>query len=110
MELQQTIQDLQQNTENQSVQVEESQDETVQEELTENSDEQIEDSDESEVDQIMQEEAMLLESYSWLENSEAVEELQKLLGIEADGWYGAVTREAHLAALEEKGFSRRRCS
>ena len=104
VELQQTIQDLQQNTENQSVQVEESQDETVQEELTENSDEQIEDSDESEVDQIMQEEAMLLESYLWLENSEAVEELQTLLGIEADGWYGAVTREAHLAALEEKGF------
>ena len=104
VELQQTIQDLQQNTENQSAQAEESQDETVQEELTENSDEQIEDSDESEVDQIMQEEAMLLESYLWLENSEAVEELQKLLGIEADGWYGAVTREAHLAALEEKGF------
>lgn len=104
-ELQQNIQDLQQNTENQPVQVEESQDEIAQEELAENSDDQVEDSqDESEVDQIMREEMMLLRPYLWLENSEAVEELQELLGIEADGWYGAITREAHLAALEEKGF------
>ena len=105
-DLQQTIQDLQQNTENQSAEVEESQDETVlEEEQIENSDEQVEDSqDESEVDQIMREEMMLLKSYLWLENSEEVEELQKLLGVEADGWYGAVTREAHLTALEEKGF------
>ena len=99
-ELQQTIQDLQETAVTQPLEEDSSQEEISQEEQTEDSEE----SEESEVDDVMQEELILLGSYSWFENSEAVEELQEVLGVEADGWYGAVTREAHLLALEEKGF------
>jgi len=99
-QLQQTIQDLQQDAE-----VESSQSEVLQEEPDQNGEEVIEESDDSEIDQTIEEETTLLGSYSWLENSEAVEELQEFLGVEPDGWYGAITREAHLAALEEKGLS-----
>ena len=48
-------------------------------------------------------EAILTASYQWGPSS-ITQALQTVLEIEADGWYGAVTREAHLAALEEKGF------
>ena len=49
---------------------------------------------------------ILLGQYSWLDpdNTDATIALQELLEIEADGWYGMGTREAHLAALEEKGL------
>ena len=49
---------------------------------------------------------ILLGDYAWLDpsRSEATIALQELLGIEADGWYGMGTREAHLAALEERGL------
>ncbi len=49
---------------------------------------------------------ILLGDYAWLDpsKSEATVALQELLGIEADGWYGMGTREAHLAALEERGL------
>ena len=104
-ELQQTIQDLQQVSETESIQSEDLQDEIIQDEDGQNQEEQMQDSDDSESDQELQEEMLLLGSYSWLENSEAVEELQEFLGVEPDGWYGAITREAHLAALEEKGLS-----
>ncbi len=104
-ELQQTIQDLQQVSETESIQSEDLQDEIIQDENGQNQEEQMQDSDDSESDQELQEEMLLLGSYSWLENSEAVEELQEFLGVEPDGWYGAITREAHLAALEEKGLS-----
>jgi len=99
-QLQQTIQDLQQDTEVQS-----SQSEVLQEESTQNEGEVTEESDDSGIDQTIEEETILLGSYSWLENSEAVEELQEILGVEPDGWYGAITREAHLAVLEERGLS-----
>ena len=38
------------------------------------------------------------------DTSEATIALQELLEIEADGWYGMGTREAHLAALEERSL------
>lgn len=49
---------------------------------------------------------ILLGDYAWLDpsRSEATIALQELLDIEADGWYGMGTREAHLAALEERGL------
>ena len=49
---------------------------------------------------------ILLGDYAWLDpsKSEATIALQELLEIEADGWYGMGTREAHLAALEERGL------
>ena len=49
---------------------------------------------------------ILLGDYAWLDpsRSEATIALQELLEIEADGWYGMGTREAHLAALEERGL------
>jgi hypothetical protein len=45
---------------------------------------------------------ILTGTYSWLEQSEAVKDLQEALEIEADGWYGSDTRTAHIAALEER--------
>ena len=46
---------------------------------------------------------MLTASYSWGRSSEAVE-LQQVLGVEADGWYGPATRTAHLAENEARGL------
>ena len=46
---------------------------------------------------------MLTASYSWGRSSEAVE-LQQVLGVEADGWYGPATRAAHLAENEARGL------
>ena len=51
------------------------------------------------VDQV----AVLTASYSWGRSSEAVE-LQQVLGVEADGWYGPATRAAHLAENEARGL------
>ena len=47
--------------------------------------------------------AVLTASYSWGRSSEAVE-LQQVLGVEADGWYGPATRAAHLAENEARGL------
>jgi len=47
-------------------------------------------------------EIILTGTYTWLEQSDAVQELQEALEIEADGWYGNDTRTAHIAALEER--------
>ena len=47
-------------------------------------------------------EALLTGTYGWLEQSDTVKDLQGALGIEADGWYGSDTRNAHIAALEER--------
>ncbi len=46
---------------------------------------------------------MLTASYSWGRSSEAVE-LQQVLGVEADGWYGPATRAAHLAENDARGL------
>ena len=50
------------------------------------------------------EEAVLLASYPWGPSDEAVI-LQTVLGIDADGWYGGGTRNAHLAELEARGLN-----
>ena len=50
------------------------------------------------------EEAVLLASYPWGPSDEAAI-LQTVLGIDADGWYGGGTRNAHLAELEARGLS-----
>ena len=47
--------------------------------------------------------AVLTASYSWGRSSEAVE-LQQVLGVEADGWYGPATRAAHLAENDARGL------
>ena len=47
--------------------------------------------------------AVLTASYSWGRSSEVVE-LQQVLGVEADGWYGPATRAAHLAENEARGL------
>ena len=47
-------------------------------------------------------ETLLTGTYTWLEQSDTVTDLQEALGIEADGWYGNDTRDAHIAALEER--------
>ena len=49
------------------------------------------------------EDVVLAAEYFWGPSEEAVA-LQNVLGIEADGWYGSGTREAHLAALESRGL------
>lgn len=45
-------------------------------------------------------EVTLTESYTWMENSDEVIELQELLSLNADGIYGPITRNAHVAALD----------
>ena len=47
---------------------------------------------------------ILTRDYKWMAQSEDTRQLQELLGAEADGWYGAGTRTAHIAALEEAGL------
>ncbi len=48
---------------------------------------------------------ILTREYQWLVPSSEVMELQELLGIDADGLYGPGTREVHILALEQNGFS-----
>ncbi len=50
------------------------------------------------------EEAVLTASYAWGRSTDAVL-LQTVLGVEADGWYGPGTREAHLAENAVRGLS-----
>ena len=47
---------------------------------------------------------ILTREYKWMVQSEDTRQLQELLEIGADGWYGEGTRTAHLAALEESGL------
>jgi hypothetical protein len=47
---------------------------------------------------------VLTATYTWDERSLRVEELQFLLGIDADGWYAAATLAAHRRALESAGL------
>lgn len=54
----------------------------------------------------LEEELMVLNStYAMGERSSAVESLQKLLGITADGFYWNETRAAHVAELKRRGLS-----
>ena len=48
--------------------------------------------------------ALLTASYSFDERSSAVTSLQTVLGVSADGHYGNHTRNAHIAALHERGM------
>ena len=42
----------------------------------------------------------VMDEYSWMEQSVRVADLQKVLGIEADGIYGPGTRSAHVTFLD----------
>lgn len=42
---------------------------------------------------------VLTDTYEWHERGPRVEELQELLDVTVDGWYGPQTRRAHVAAL-----------
>ena len=78
--------------------------EPVQDEVpdAEGEDPDAEEEEESTDDRSEEELASILTgTYTWLEQSDAVQDLQEALGVEADGWYGNDTRDAHLAALEE---------
>jgi hypothetical protein len=48
---------------------------------------------------------VLLGVYAWDETSEAVRELQVVIGATPDGNYGPKTREAHLAELNARGLA-----
>ena len=45
----------------------------------------------------------VMDDYSWMEQGIRVADLQKVLGIEADGIYGPGTRSAHVAFLDGQG-------
>ena len=47
--------------------------------------------------------AVLTASYAWGLSADAVV-LQRVLGVEADGWYGPATRAAHIAENEARGL------
>lgn len=47
--------------------------------------------------------AVLTASYAWGLSTDAVV-LQRVLGVEADGWYGPATRAAHIAENEARGL------
>ena len=49
-------------------------------------------------------EGILTRDYKWMVQSEDTRQLQELLEIGADGWYGEGTRTAHLEALEAAGL------
>lgn len=49
--------------------------------------------------------AVLMGTYAWGEQSDAVRDLQVLIGASADGIYGPKTRAAHLVALVAAGLS-----
>ena len=49
--------------------------------------------------------AVLMGTYAWGERSDAVRDLQVLIGASADGIYGPKTRAAHLVALVAAGLS-----
>lgn len=68
-------------------------------ELTTTTQEGVEGPEESEIF----EEEVLTAIYHWGQSEEA-KDLQSLLGLEADGFYGEKTREAHLKELEKRGF------
>ena len=106
-ELQQTVKELKEKAERENQLVDESQEEVTESNEQNTEETNQENSSDMDPDDPSEEAitANLLETYSWFENSEAVEELQEILGIEADGWYGAITREAHLAILETKELS-----
>tara|TARA_Y100001960_G_C14748033_1_gene866789 strand:- start:995 stop:2044 length:1050 start_codon:yes stop_codon:yes gene_type:complete len=70
-----------------------------------NEEENIEDEEAVEADEEQSDEeleALLTGTYAWLEQSDTVKDLQEALGVEADGWYGSDTRDAHISALEER--------
>ena len=96
-DLQETIETLQSDNQEQVEQQidEESQ---VEEEIVLNEENQEDTDSVEEVPQI------LTNSFVWYENSESVESLQEALGVNADGWYGSITREAHLEALLSYGL------
>ena len=48
--------------------------------------------------------AILLATYAWGEQSDAVRDLQVLVGASADGVYGPKTRAAHVVALTSAGL------
>ena len=48
--------------------------------------------------------AVLSASYQWGPNN-AVVILQKVLGVDADGWYGPGTRSSHMSENEKRGLS-----
>ena len=48
--------------------------------------------------------ALLVATYEWMESSDRVAELQRLLGLGDDGVYGSGTRAAHENANEERGL------
>ena len=48
--------------------------------------------------------AVLSASYQWGPNN-GVEILQKVLGVDADGWYGPGTRSVHVSENEKRGLS-----
>ena len=48
--------------------------------------------------------AVLTDTYTWDERGTRVEELQRVLGVPVDGWYGQSTLSAHRSALESAGL------
>jgi peptidoglycan endopeptidase LytE len=48
--------------------------------------------------------AVMTDAYAWDERGPRVEELQLVLGVAIDGWYGQSTLSAHRRALESAGF------
>ena len=48
--------------------------------------------------------AVLSASYQWGPNNDVVI-LQKVLGVDADGWYGPGTRSVHISENEKRGLS-----
>ena len=77
-------------------------DETAQEDTPSEESDQEEEEETTEEQSDEELENLLTRTYTWLEQSDAVKDLQEALGIEADGWYGNDTRTAHIAALEER--------
>ena len=72
-----------------------SEDDVIEEEIVEEVVEEVVDNSPS---------GILTRDYKWMTQSEDTRQLQELLEIDADGWYGEGTRTAHIAALEESGL------